>query len=109
MAEIGSILNQTQIANLASAGIHDKEELRAVSDEILNEIEGIGSATVKKLREWAERPEVKQGDAISLCYLSIREGDKRLNVSPGDVIPAEFDAETRVAQGKARWRLPNDI
>ena len=109
MAEIGEILNVGQMQALNNHTIYTKEDVRGQSDEQLLSIEGIGVATVKKLRGVSARPEVVDGDAISLKYLVIRKGDKKLSVSPGDVIPAEFDARTRVEQGKARWRISTDV
>ena len=109
MAEIGEILNLEQCQALNSNSIYTREDIREQSDEQLLLIPGIGPAALKKLREIAKLPEKADGDAISFGYMVIRKGEKRLNVAPGDVIPAEFDAKTRVEQGKARWRIPSDV
>ena len=108
MAEIGEILNVSQVQALNNHSLYTKEDIREQTDEQLLSIEGIGKAALKKLREGIKRLPSIEGDAISLVYMSIRKDGERLNVSPGDVIPAKFDAKTRVEQGKARWRTPQD-
>ena len=109
MTEIGEILNLEQCQALNSNSIYTREDVRAQSDEQLLLVPGIGPAALKKLRKITKLPEQVKGDAISSGYMVIRKGGKTLNVAPGDVIPAEYDAETRVAQGKARWRNPSDV
>ena len=109
MTEIGEILSTNQLTELYNQDITDKKAVRGVTDEQLLSIEGIGPAAVGKLREWAKRSAIAEGDAISFGYMVIRKGEETLNVAPGDVIPAKYDAKTRVEQGKARWRNPSDL
>ena len=102
MAAIDKILKEAQIEALEEADLMDKQSVRAASDETLIKIQGIGPATIIKLREWSVT-EVDDGDAISLRFLLLKNSGERLDVAPGDVIPARFGAARHVETGKARW------
>lgn len=103
MPGYASFLKEEQVAELVKAGLNDKVSIRAASDEDLVKIDGIGAATVLKLREWSII-EVAEGDAVSKRFLVLKDGEDRLDVRPGDVIPARFGAERWVKSGKATWQ-----
>lgn len=103
MTEIGEILKEAQVEALEKAGLVDKVSIRAASDEDLIKIDGIGPATVIKLREWGVI-EVEKGDAVAKRFLVLKcAGEDPLNVKPGDIIPARYGAEVVVKSGKATW------
>jgi hypothetical protein len=47
---------------------------------------------------------VEKGDAIAKRFLVLKCDGERLDVRPGDVIPARFGAEEIVGKGKASWQ-----
>ena len=100
--EYEKFLNKGQVEALKKAGLVDKISIRAASDEDLIKLDGIGAATVVKLREWGVG-DVKEGDAISLRCLVLKREDEVLEVAPGDIIPARFDAARAVEKGQATW------
>lgn len=108
--EYAEIVNPAQVEALLAEGLESKEDIRALTDEELVKIDGIGAATVTKLREWGIE-DVEKGNAIARCFLALKSsnerdenGDKlRLNVRPGDVIPTEYGAEELVEKGQASW------
>ena len=106
MIEIGEILNEKQSELFEQLGL-GYAEIVAMEDADLLSIPGIGPSTIKKIREYVTpEPVVEKKDAkgaVSMRYLVIKDGDFRVNIAPGDEIPAKF-AEEQVAQGKARWR-----
>ncbi len=95
-------LKSAQVEALQNAGYKDELSIRAASDEELIKLDGIGPATIIKLREWGVI-KVEKGDAIAKRFLVLKCGDERLDVRPGDVIPARFGAEEIVESGKATW------
>ena len=100
--EFAKFLKEEQVAALVKAGYVDKLSVRAASDEQLVKVEGIGAATVMKLREWGIS-EVEKGNAIARRFLVLKCGDETLDVRPGDIIPAKFGAKEVVEKGKASW------
>ena len=104
MTDISEILKDEQLEELEKAGLYDKAKIRAASDEELVGVRGIGLATAEKLREWAIPEEMADGDAISKRFLVLKHGAERLDVRPGDLIPAKFGAENCVKSGKATWK-----
>ena len=102
--EYPAFLDKKQVASLEKARIVDKFSVRAASDEQLVKLEGIGAATVIKLREWAVGA-VPKGDAIAMRVLVFPdENGDPVEFLPGDIIPAEYGAEEQVKKGKARWQ-----
>ena len=106
MKRIGDELQSNQIANLASRGYHTKQDIREASDDDLLDVPGIGPATLESLRELVKLPPKKGKQGIAKRFLVLRHNEtgKPLGFSPGDVIPEEYDPETQVKQGKAKWR-----
>lgn len=103
MTEIGEILNEKQLEALKQAGLDNRIAVRAATDEQLVKVNGIGAATVIKLREWSVY-DVEEGHAIAKRYLCLKNGKERLDVRPGDSIPPEFGAAEMVDKGMAEWR-----
>lgn len=101
-AEFAKMLKPEQVEALIKAGFKNKEKIRAASDEDLVAVKGIGIAAAQVLRDWATGG-VKKGDAIATRYLVLKNGAEKLNVVPGQVIPAEFGAEEAVKKGQAYW------
>jgi len=101
--EYEAFLNAAQVEALQKAGLIDKLSVRRATDEELIKLDGIGPATIIKLRDWCV-DEVAEGDAISLRNLALNANGERLDVLPGDVIPARFGAARQVEKGKATWR-----
>ena len=102
--EFAGLLKEDQVIAMLNAGFESKLSVRAASDEELIKIDGIGAATVIKLREWSVF-EVPEGDAISLRHLALNDGtDTPYNVNPGDIIPAHLGAEDQVNAGRAIWK-----
>lgn len=101
-AEFADLLRPDQVEALIKAGIKSKEDIRAASDEELVNIKGIGAVSVASLREWSIGG-VEKGAAISKRFLVLTNGAERLDVRPGDVIPAEFGAARAVEKGQAYW------
>lgn len=101
--EYEKFLKPAQVKALQNAGFPDKLSIRAASDEELIKLDGIGPATIIKLREWGVI-KVEKGDAIAKRFLVLKCGDERLNIRPGDVIPSRFGAEEIVKKGKASWQ-----
>jgi len=104
ITELGEILSNNELASLINLGIQTAEDVRNAEDEKLMEVKGIGPATVSKMRQWAELPPAQEGEALSTRYMLLKAGGEKLDVAPGDVIPAKFGAEELVKEGKARWR-----
>jgi len=102
MTEIGEILNKKQLEAMEKAGFSEKIAIRAASDSQLVAVDGIGAATVVKLREWSIY-ELPEGDAVAHSCLILKDGDERLQVLPGDIIPARFGAARQVEKGRATW------
>jgi len=97
-------LKPAQADALKEARFVDKKSIRAASDEDLVKVNGIGAVAVVKLREWAVPEELKEGDAISLrCLVFADEDGFPVNILPGDIIPAKFDAARCVEKGQAVW------
>ena len=100
--EYDKFLKPAQVDALLGSGYANKHSVRTASDEDLIKLSGIGAATVIKLKEWAVG-EVSEGDAISKRHLALKANGERLDVAPGDIIPAKFGAEEIVKSGKATW------
>lgn len=103
MPEYAKFLKEEQVTELIKAGYTDKLSIRAASDEELIKVNGVGPATILKLREWGV-VEVEKGDAVAKRFLALRDGADSLDVRPGDIIPARFGAERWVKSGKATWK-----
>jgi hypothetical protein len=104
MTEIGEILNEKQLEAMKKAGFADKIAIRAASDEDLIKVEGIGPATIIKLREWGIE-EAGAGNAVSRRFLVLKcKGKEALSVRPGEIIPAEYGADEMVEKGLATWQ-----
>lgn len=101
--EYEAFLNAAQVEALQKAGFIDKVTVRRATDEELIKLNGIGPATIIKLRDWCIG-EVAEGDAVSLRCLSLNANGEILDVNPGDIIPAKFGAARQVEKGKASWK-----
>jgi hypothetical protein len=97
------LLKPEQVEAMVKVGLMDKEDIRSASDEDLIKIKSVGLAAVQILRDWSVE-DLKKGTAIARRYLVLKDGKDRLDVSPGDEIPARFGAEEMVAAGKASWQ-----
>jgi len=107
MTEIGEILNDEVVEMMQKLGLDTPQAVASASDEDLLKISGIGPATLKKLRAWEEKPPVVEKkdakEAVSLYCIVVRDGDERVTIQPGDVLPVDM-AEKQVEKGRARWR-----
>ena len=103
MTEIGNILTKATIELLEKLELDDLEKLQAMTDAELRQIQGIGPATIEKIRKVQPEPDAVAKDDAAKC-VSLRHlvlpGE--LNIAPGDEIPPEW-ADEMVEKGKARW------
>ena len=97
------LLKPEQEKALMDAGLMSKEDVRAASDEDLIKVKSVGLAAVQILRDWSVK-DLGKGSAIARRYLALKDGADRLDVSPGDVIPAGFGAQEAVDKGQAAWQ-----
>ena len=99
-----AFLNKPQVEALVKAGFVDKQSIRAASDEDLVGVQGIGAVAVVQLRKWAVPEKLQKGDAISQrCLVFADENGFAVEILPGEIIPAKYNAARCVEKGQAVW------